>query len=156
MTCFSASTFLGKFRGPLLFVLSTALTASRSGPTVGPVISGFVNQNANWRITWYALLGWGGVELCLLVLFVPETLLDVVLKSKAKRLRKAGRTEVKVSRGSLKHPSGRSKPTTSFAHLFQAPIELDRRSIAAVLRVSCTQPFGESLMWTSDETMNRA
>ncbi|GAA5839145.1 hypothetical protein JCM3766R1_002270 [Sporobolomyces carnicolor] len=97
MTCFSASTFLG--------------------PTVGPVISGFVNQNANWRITWYALLGWGGVELCLLVLFVPETLLDVVLKSKAKRLRKAGRTEVK------------------------APIELDRRSIAAVLRVSCTQPF---------------
>ena len=75
---------------------------------MGPVISGFVNQNANWRTTWYALDGWGGVELCLLVLFVPETLLDVVLKSKANRLRKAGRTEVKVSRVYLKHSSGRS------------------------------------------------
>ncbi|GAA6014861.1 hypothetical protein JCM11491_002140 [Sporobolomyces phaffii] len=97
MTCFSASTFLG--------------------PVVGPVLSGFINQHTNWRVTWYTLLGWGGLELCALVLFVPETFLPAVLKKKAKRIRKAGRTDVR------------------------APIELDTRSIAAVLRVSCTQPF---------------
>ncbi|GAA5985835.1 hypothetical protein JCM5350_006909 [Sporobolomyces pararoseus] len=97
MTCFSASTFLG--------------------PTVGPILSGFINQHTNWRITWYTLLGWGGLELCALVLLVPETFLPVVLKHKAKRLRKAGRTDVK------------------------APIDLDQRSTLSVLRVSCTQPF---------------
>ncbi|GAA5896316.1 MFS transporter [Sporobolomyces salmoneus] len=97
MTCFSASTFLG--------------------PTIGPIISGFINQHANWRVTWYTLAGWGGLELIALILFVPETFLPVVLKYKAQRLRKAGRTDVR------------------------APIELDERSITAVLRVSCTQPF---------------
>lgn len=97
MTCFSASTFLG--------------------PTAGPVLSGFINANANWRWTWIVIVIWGFVELCALVLFVPETFLPVVLKHKAKRLRKAGRTDVK------------------------APIELDRRSITSVLKTSCTQPF---------------
>ncbi|GAA5922081.1 MFS transporter [Sporobolomyces koalae] len=97
LTMFSASTFLG--------------------PVVGPVISGFINQHTNWRVTWYVLIGWGVCELAALVLFVPETFLPVVLKNKAKQLRKSGRTDVK------------------------APIELDTRSIASVLKVSCTQPF---------------
>ncbi|GAA5823404.1 hypothetical protein JCM5353_002135 [Sporobolomyces roseus] len=97
MTCFSASTFLG--------------------PVAGPVLSGFINQHANWRITWFTLLGWGVLELIALVVFVPETFLPVVLKSQAKKLRKAGRTDVK------------------------APIELDERSITSVLKTSCTQPF---------------
>ncbi|GAA6061926.1 hypothetical protein JCM10212_001494 [Sporobolomyces blumeae] len=97
MTIFSASTFLG--------------------PVFGPVISGFINQNTNWRVTWYVLLGWACAQLAALLLFVRETLLPVVLKQRAKALRKAGRTDVR------------------------APIELDNRSIASVLAVSCTQPF---------------
>jgi MFS family permease len=68
-----------------------------TGPTAGPVLSGFINANANWRWTWIVIVIWGFVELCALVLFVPETFLPVVLKHKAKRLRKAGRTDVKVS-----------------------------------------------------------
>jgi len=76
MTCFSASTFLG--------------------PATGPIISGFINQHANWRITWFTLIGWGVVELIALVVLVPETFLPVVLKKQAKKLRKAGRTDVKV------------------------------------------------------------
>ncbi|GAA6032025.1 hypothetical protein JCM8097_003393 [Rhodosporidiobolus ruineniae] len=87
------------------------------GPVVGPIISGFINQHTTWRWTWRVLLIWAGVELVLLFLFVPETFVPAVLKKKAKKLRKAGRTDVR------------------------APIEVDDRSIAKVIGISCTRPF---------------
>ncbi|GAA6006686.1 hypothetical protein JCM10207_005020 [Rhodosporidiobolus poonsookiae] len=86
-------------------------------PALGPVISGFIVQYTTWRWTWRVLIIWAGIELLLLVLLVPETYLPAVLKKKAKKLRKAGRADVK------------------------APIELDTRSIAAVIGTSCVKPF---------------
>ncbi|GAA5856336.1 hypothetical protein JCM8547_000876 [Rhodosporidiobolus lusitaniae] len=87
------------------------------GPIGGPLVNGFVNQHLDWRWTWRLFIIWAGVELVLLILLVPETYMQAVLKKKAKRLRKAGRTDVR------------------------APIEVDTRSIASVIAVSCTRPF---------------
>ncbi|GAA5969102.1 hypothetical protein JCM11641_007470 [Rhodosporidiobolus odoratus] len=87
------------------------------GPVVGPIISGFINQHLDWRWTWYVLIIWAGVEFVLLMVFVPETFLPVLLKRKAKRLRKEGRTDVR------------------------APLELDTRSVARVIGISCVKPF---------------
>lgn len=84
----------------------------------GPVIAGFINQHLNWRWTWRIFLIWAGVELLLLVLFVPETFLPALLVTRARKLRKEGRTDVR------------------------APLELDQRSLARVLIVSCGRPFG--------------
>ncbi|GAA5859832.1 hypothetical protein JCM1840_006476 [Sporobolomyces johnsonii] len=86
------------------------------GPVFGPVISGFINQHCDWRVTWYVLLGWAGAEFIAMLLLVPETYLPAVLKKKAKKLRKAGRTDVR------------------------APIELDDRSMIKVLGISCIKP----------------
>lgn len=109
------------------------------GPVAGPIISGFINQNLDWRWTWWILLmcvpfpslstlhpaklrgnSWSAVEFVALLLFVPETYLQAILKKKAQKLRKAGRTDVR------------------------APVEVDERSIATVIMVSCYKPFRRS------------
>ncbi|KZT61432.1 MFS general substrate transporter [Calocera cornea HHB12733] len=59
-----------------------------ASPVVGPLIGGFINQNTNWRWTYYVILMWTVVEIALLVLFVPETYRLILLKRKAQRLRK--------------------------------------------------------------------
>ncbi|GAA5967258.1 hypothetical protein JCM8115_005444 [Rhodotorula mucilaginosa] len=87
------------------------------GPVSGPLISGFINQNTNWRWTWYTLIIWAAVEYVLLITLVPETYLPALLMRRAKKLRKAGRTDVK------------------------APLEVDERSIPQVIAMSCTRPF---------------
>ncbi|GAA5997332.1 MFS transporter [Rhodotorula paludigena] len=87
------------------------------GPVAGPIISGFINEHLDWRYTWYILIAWAGAEYVALLVFVPETYLPAVLKARAKKLRKAGRTDVR------------------------APIEIDDRSIPRVLLTSCYRPF---------------
>ena len=43
------------------------------GPSVGPLLGGFINYNTNWRWTWYTVIIWAvGVYLGLIFL-VPET-----------------------------------------------------------------------------------
>jgi MFS family permease len=58
------------------------------GPSVGPIIGGFINQYTNWRWTFYVLLMWAGVTLTLIFFLVPETYHPVLLRAKARKLRK--------------------------------------------------------------------
>lgn len=58
------------------------------GPVLGPLISGFINQNTNWRWTYRVMLIWIFVEMLCLILFVPETFVPVILKKKAQKMRK--------------------------------------------------------------------
>lgn len=43
------------------------------GPSIGPLIGGFINYNADWRWTYYVLLIWGFAILVSIVFLVPET-----------------------------------------------------------------------------------
>lgn len=61
--------------------------APLSGPCLGPILGGYLNQNVTWRATFYLIIGWGGVEFLLLWFLVPETFLPMVLKAEAKRQR---------------------------------------------------------------------
>ena len=58
------------------------------GPSVGPVVGGFINQYTNWRWTFYVLIIWSGVTLVMIILLVPETYHPVLLRNKARTLRK--------------------------------------------------------------------
>jgi MFS family permease len=120
------------------------LSAPFLGPVAGPIISGFINEHLDWRWTWWVTImcvdsllaaplcsadadslpvlplnSWAAVELLLIFLLVPETYLPAKLLTKAKKLRKAGRGDVK------------------------APMELDQRSVPKVIVTSCTKPFGK-------------
>ncbi|KAM0755472.1 MFS general substrate transporter [Meredithblackwellia eburnea MCA 4105] len=87
------------------------------GPVAGPIISGFINQHLHWRWTWWVLAIWIFFELVALLLSVPETYEPALLVKRAKKLRKAGRTNV------------------------HAPLELDERSVPLVILTSCAKPF---------------
>jgi MFS family permease len=63
--------------------------APLSGPCLGPILGGYMNQNVTWRATFYLIIGWGAVEFVLLWLLVPETFLPIVQKREARRLRAA-------------------------------------------------------------------
>ena len=58
------------------------------GPSLGPLIGGFINQYTTWRWTFYLLLIWAGVNLGMIALLVPETYHPVLLRNKARKLRK--------------------------------------------------------------------
>ncbi|PBP27685.1 MFS general substrate transporter [Diplocarpon rosae] len=58
------------------------------GPSLGPLIGGFINQYTQWRWTFYALLIWAGANLGMIMLFVPETYHPILLRNKARKLRK--------------------------------------------------------------------
>jgi len=61
--------------------------AALIGPALGPIFGGFINQNADWRITFYVITGWALVETILLFFFVPETFLPIMLKNMARKKR---------------------------------------------------------------------
>lgn len=57
------------------------------GLTLGPLIGGFINQNAKWQWTFWVMLAWAVVELAALWLSVPETYEPVLLRLRAERRR---------------------------------------------------------------------
>ncbi|KAG2111482.1 major facilitator superfamily domain-containing protein [Suillus clintonianus] len=88
------------------------------GPVAGPLIAGFINQHLYWEWTYRVQLCWIFVELLMLVLFVPETYVPVILKKKARRLRKS---------------TGDPK--------FYAPLDRREGTLASAILVSCYRPF---------------
>ena len=68
MACFSAAPFIG--------------------PSIGPMIGGFINSYVNWRWTHYVLIIWAFCLFIGILCFVPETYHPVLLRNKARRLRK--------------------------------------------------------------------
>lgn len=88
------------------------------GPSIGPLIGGFINQYTNWRWTFYVLLMWSGANLGMIALFVPETYHPVLLRNKARKLRKETGDE-----------------------RWRAPMEKTNKSIPKTIGYSLLRPF---------------
>ncbi|EJD05266.1 MFS transporter [Fomitiporia mediterranea MF3/22] len=88
-----------------------------AGPVIGPLLSGFINQNTNWRWTYYMQIIWAFTELVALVIFVPETYEPAILKNKARRLRKHHNSDI------------------------YAPLELEHKGLFHAIFFSCYKPF---------------
>jgi multidrug resistance protein len=58
------------------------------GPSMGPLVGGFINYFTFWRWTFWVLLIWSFVLWLAIVFLVPETYHPILLKKKAKKLRK--------------------------------------------------------------------
>ena len=85
-------------------------------PTIGPIVSGFVSP-MGWRWTYWIGLIVAGLTLVLL-LFLPETYGPVLLKHRARKLRKE----------------------TGNDQIF-APSELEKRSLYEMLTLTLARPF---------------
>jgi len=53
------------------------------GPVLGQLISGFINQNTDWRWSYYTIIIWAAVMFALLMVFVPETFSPELLRRRA-------------------------------------------------------------------------
>lgn len=89
------------------------------GPSVSPVISGFLELHKDWRWSFYVLLWLGGAS-ALVMLTIPETHAPTILRHKARRIR------------SMKIP-GYEK--------VQAPAEAGDRTLVAVYKEALTRPW---------------
>jgi DHA1 family multidrug resistance protein-like MFS transporter len=87
------------------------------GPALGPVVSGFLQLKESWRWTFYVLLWMAGTTEILLIT-LPETLPMIVLRNKARRLRKTpGKESIKT------------------------PVEASDRSLGGIFRIALTRPW---------------
>ncbi|OTA65176.1 major facilitator superfamily transporter [Hypoxylon sp. EC38] len=88
------------------------------GPSVGPLLGGFINYYTTWRWTYYAMLIWAFVELVMIVIFAPETYHPIKLREKARKLRKETGDE-----------------------RWKAPMEKSTKSVARTIAYSLLRPF---------------
>ncbi|KAH8843545.1 hypothetical protein MCOR27_006980 [Pyricularia oryzae] len=88
------------------------------GPSLGPLIGGFINFHVYWRWTHWVLFMWAVALLIALAVFVPETFHPVILRKKAQRLRKETGDE-----------------------RYKAPIERVTKSIPSTVGHSLLRPF---------------
>ncbi|CAK7214975.1 hypothetical protein SBRCBS47491_002332 [Sporothrix bragantina] len=58
------------------------------GPSIGPLVGGFINSYINWRWTHYVMIIWSFVIFVAIFFLVPETYHPVLLRNKARKLRK--------------------------------------------------------------------
>ncbi|PWN46595.1 MFS general substrate transporter [Violaceomyces palustris] len=90
------------------------------GPVAGPLISGFINQNSNWRWTFYLINIWSLVMVLVLFLLAPETFSPIILTKKAKELR---------------------NQTGNLELYSKHEVEIGQKSLLGAIAVSSTKPF---------------
>ncbi|KAK6364759.1 hypothetical protein LTS17_011864 [Exophiala oligosperma] len=73
-----------KLQAPMMIYTASPMI----GPSLGPIIGGFINYNTSWRWSFYVLLMWSGVMLIVITALVPETYMPVLLRKKARQKRK--------------------------------------------------------------------
>ncbi|XXG97624.1 3-dehydroquinate dehydratase (3-dehydroquinase) [Hypoxylon texense] len=88
------------------------------GPSLGPLIGGFINYNTNWRWTYYVMIMWAFALMVMIIVFAPETYHPIKLRDKARNLRKE---------------TGDDR--------WKAPMEKTTKSIAATVGNSLLRPF---------------
>ncbi|EQB46179.1 Efflux pump atB [Colletotrichum gloeosporioides] len=88
------------------------------GPCIGPLIGGFINTYLHWRWTYYVLIIITFVLLVAIVVLVPETYHPIVLRTKARKIRKETGDE-----------------------RWKAPVEKMTKSIPKTIGLSLLRPF---------------
>ncbi|KAF5364598.1 hypothetical protein D9758_005617 [Tetrapyrgos nigripes] len=88
------------------------------GPVLGPLLSGFINQNVDWRWTYYVLIMWTFVQTIALFLIVPETFIPVLTARKAARLRRETKNDV-----------------------WWASLDRQNNNLGQAILISCYRPF---------------
>lgn len=109
------------------------------GPTLGPVIGGYLSTYAGWRWNFYLLTIWAGVMLVLCVFFLPETYPPVLLERKAKKLRK------ETGNQDLRAPSelsGRTPKQLLLANIVRPTRMLVRSPIVFILSLYIAVIYG--------------
>ncbi|KAG1831698.1 major facilitator superfamily domain-containing protein [Suillus subluteus] len=119
ITGFCGSAFLSVAGGSVSDMFPNSSIASPMAVyTISPFIGPVAGPHLYWEWTYRVQLCWIFVEFLMLLLFVPETYVPVILKKKARRLRKS---------------TGDAK--------FYAPLDRREGTLTSAILVSCYKPF---------------
>ncbi|QMW38836.1 hypothetical protein G4B11_002072 [Aspergillus flavus] len=88
------------------------------GPSLGPVLGGFINSHLDWRWTYWIMIIWSAVLLVCMIFFAPETYHPIILRAKAKALRQE---------------TGNDR--------YRAPMENNTKTWKQIIIVSLLRPF---------------
>ncbi|OTB04371.1 hypothetical protein M426DRAFT_58765 [Hypoxylon sp. CI-4A] len=88
------------------------------GPSIGPLLGGFINYYTTWRWTYYAMIILAGLIMVMVLLFAPETYHPIKLRDKARKLRKETGDE-----------------------RWKSPMEKSTKSVARAVGISLLRPF---------------
>ena len=110
------------------------------GPTVGPIIGGFVSQSVGWRWVEGVVAIFSGVLAIALIFLLPETYAPVLLRKRATRLSK--RTG-KVYRSMLDVEQGKKSAREVFKVALSRPwVLLFREPIVLLLSIYLSIVYG--------------
>ncbi|KAJ5885748.1 MFS general substrate transporter [Penicillium tannophilum] len=89
------------------------------GPTLGPIIGGFLSESAGWRWVEGLVAAFAGVLGIITLFFLPETFAPTLLKKRAERL------------------------SASTGHVYRSKLEIDqgKKSPADVFKVALSRPW---------------
>ncbi|KAB8222991.1 major facilitator superfamily domain-containing protein [Aspergillus novoparasiticus] len=88
------------------------------GPSLGPVLGGFINSHLDWRWTYYIMIIWSAGLLVCMIFFAPETYHPIILRAKARALRQQ---------------SGNDR--------YRAPMENNTKTWRQIIVLSLLRPF---------------
>ncbi|OJJ83248.1 MFS transporter [Aspergillus glaucus CBS 516.65] len=89
------------------------------GPAIGPLVGGFLGDASGWRWLYWLQLILAGVAWFLITFTVPETYAPIILKRRAKKLRKAENDPTYVTEGELNALPMKEKLQIVFFRPFQ-------------------------------------
>lgn len=104
------------------------------GPSIGPLLGGFINYNVSWRWTYYVLLIWGVVLLVAIIVLVPETYRKLPVKHVWKQpLTWADPILLRNKARQMRKDTGEEK--------WMAPTEKTEKSVIKAVSRSLLRPF---------------
>lgn len=89
------------------------------GPAIGPLVGGFLGDASGWRWLYWLQLILAGVAWFLITFTVPETYAPMILKRRARKLRKAENDPKYVTEGELNALPMKEKLQIVFLRPFQ-------------------------------------
>ncbi|KAJ5728082.1 hypothetical protein N7493_004412 [Penicillium malachiteum] len=110
------------------------------GPTLGPIIGGFLSENAGWRWVEGLVAAFSGVLGIITFFFLPETYAPVLLSKRAERL---STTTGQVYRSKVEIDQGKQTPAALFkVALFRPWVFFIREPIVLLLSIYLSIIYG--------------
>jgi multidrug resistance protein len=127
-------------RNQMQTAMSVFTLAPLAGPSMGPLIGGFINTYTTWRWTHYVMLIWAGVLLVTIFLFVPETYRELAASLLALVELKVLLTFGPADPVLLKKKAQKIRKETGDDR-WKAPMEKTKKSIARTVGYALLRPF---------------
>lgn len=124
-------------------------TKADCGTDLGPLVSGFIAQNTDWRWVFYVQAIDGALIILAVVFFFKETRGSVLLSKKAKLINEWYEARERLGLYCFEIPSEDSERAQPQRIRFKVKADEERETIGKMIGISCYRPFREHIIFVS-------